>query len=235
MIDNSIEKTTLDILFNLERIVLKRLSSVDLKIGAVLMLTAKLRGDLKKIFGKTSPILSKLKKKEEINDQNKIEILKNYLSLIRGIIQSLKHFETEKPISGNPTIFLGHGRNLVWSRIQTFIQNELGYDVVLFEGESRASSHVVDVLKEMMNRCNSAVIVMTAEDETVDGDLRARQNVIHEIGLFQGKCGFENVIVFQQSGIEEFSNNAGLQTVRFASNPEDGFYQLERAIKKIYK
>jgi predicted nucleotide-binding protein len=31
---------------------------------------------------------------------------------------------------------------------------------------------------------------MTAEDEQADGQWRARENVVHEAGLFQGRLGF---------------------------------------------
>jgi predicted nucleotide-binding protein len=36
---------------------------------------------------------------------------------------------------------------------------------------------------------------MTAEDEQADGNHHARMNVIHEVGLFQGRLGFERAIV----------------------------------------
>ena len=74
---------------------------------------------------------------------------------------------------------------------------------------------------------------MTAEDATTDGKIRSRQNVIHEIGLFQGRYGFDRVLIFQQDTVEGFSNIAGLQTIRFKNKPEDGFYELQRALEKF--
>lgn len=56
---------------------------------------------------------------------------------------------------------------------------------------------------------------MTAEDEKADGNLQARQNVIHEVGLFQGRLGFEKAIVLLEDGCEEFSNIHGLAQIRF--------------------
>jgi predicted nucleotide-binding protein len=47
--------------------------------------------------------------------------------------------------------------------------------------------------------------VLTAEDETHEGRLRARQNVVHEAGLFQGKLGFTKVALILQNGVEDFS------------------------------
>jgi predicted nucleotide-binding protein len=56
---------------------------------------------------------------------------------------------------------------------------------------------------------------MTAEDETEDGKVRARENVVHEAGLFQGKLGFERAIILREEGCEEFSNIKGLVQIEF--------------------
>jgi predicted nucleotide-binding protein len=57
--------------------------------------------------------------------------------------------------------------------------------------------------------------VATAEDEAADGTVHARQNVIHEIGLFQGRLGFARAIILLEEGCEEFSNIHGLGQIRF--------------------
>jgi predicted nucleotide-binding protein len=56
---------------------------------------------------------------------------------------------------------------------------------------------------------------MTAEDESAEGDARARQNVVHEAGLFQGKLGFNRAIAVVESGVEVFSNLDGVQQIRY--------------------
>ena len=43
---------------------------------------------------------------------------------------------------------------------------------------------------EMLDTAAVALLVMTAEDERTDGAAVARQNVVHEAGLFQGRLGF---------------------------------------------
>ncbi len=132
-------------------------------------------------------------------------------------------------------VFLGHGRAQLWNRVHRFLKDELSLEVIDFETESRAPSHIVDVLKQLLDECNFAVIVMTAEDVTADGKIRSRQNVIHEIGLFQGRHGFDRVLIFQQEDVEGFSNIAGLQTIRFKDKPEDGFYELQRALETFQR
>lgn len=56
---------------------------------------------------------------------------------------------------------------------------------------------------------------MTGEDETADGTLRTRQNVVHEAGLFQGKLGFNRAIVLLEKDVETFSNIEGIQQLRY--------------------
>jgi predicted nucleotide-binding protein len=61
---------------------------------------------------------------------------------------------------------------------------------------------------------------MTGEDETVAGSLNPRLNVVHELGLFQGKLGFKKAIILLKRGAAEFSNIAGLQQIRFTDIKE---------------
>jgi predicted nucleotide-binding protein len=81
---------------------------------------------------------------------------------------------------------------------------------------ARAGHTIRDILETMLNKCSIAFLVMTAEDETVDGGFRARQNVVHEIGLFQGRLGFTRGIVLLEEGAEEFSNISGIEQIRFS-------------------
>lgn len=70
-------------------------------------------------------------------------------------------------------------------------------------------------LVQMLDSAAVAFIVMTAEDETAEGNLHARMNVIHEAGLFQGRLGFTKAIILLEDGCEEFSNIQGLGQIRF--------------------
>jgi predicted nucleotide-binding protein len=69
-----------------------------------------------------------------------------------------------------------------------------------------------------------ALLVLTAEDETATGKLRARQNVIHELGLFQGKLGFPRAIAVVEEDVEMLSNLDGVQQIRFSKGNIAGVY-----------
>jgi len=78
-----------------------------------------------------------------------------------------------------------------------------------------------------------AFLVMTAEDETAEGQMQARMNVIHEAGLFQGRLGFTRAIVLLEEGCEEFSNISGLGQIRFPQgNIAAAFEEIRRVLER---
>ena len=84
------------------------------------------------------------------------------------------------------------------------------FPVEAYETGARAGHAIRDILQDMMKASSFALLVMTGEDKLEDGTYRARQNVIHEAGLFQGKLGFSRAIILLEEGVDEFSNLAGI-------------------------
>lgn len=147
-------------------------------------------------------------------------------------IESVRIKERQKS-KGGGQIFIGHGRSKIWARVQVFLKDELGLKTLFFESESRTGETIVNILDGFLDKSSYAVLVLTAEDETKNGEIRARQNVIHEAGLFQGRLGFDKVIILKQEGIEDFTNISGLQYIPFSNdNIEQTFYELQRKLKK---
>lgn len=116
----------------------------------------------------------------------------------------------------SPKVFVGHGGDPQWRDLKDHLHEKHGYAVEAYEIGSREGHAVRDILEEMLEESSFALLVMTGEDETKDGKLRARQNVVHESGLFQGRLGFSRAIILLEEGTEEFSNIAGLQQIRFS-------------------
>lgn len=116
----------------------------------------------------------------------------------------------------NPTIFIGHGHNPIWKELKDHLQDKHGFPVEAYETGARAGHTIRDILQEMMDVSSFALLVFTGDDEHADGTFHARQNVIHEAGLFQGKLGFSRAIVLLEEGVEEISNIAGIQQIRFS-------------------
>ncbi|PKM24415.1 MAG: hypothetical protein CVV09_15950 [Gammaproteobacteria bacterium HGW-Gammaproteobacteria-13] len=147
---------------------------------------------------------------------------------IRSNIESIfEIFETsaeackvpeEEHKAQGPTIFIGHGRSPQWRDLKDHLQEKHGYKVEAYETGARAGHTIRDILEDMIAKSSFAVLVLTSEDEQPNGQYRARQNVIHEAGLFQGKLGFPRAVMLLEDGIEEFSNVAGVQYIRFTKN-----------------
>ncbi len=114
-----------------------------------------------------------------------------------------------------PVVFIGHGGSASWRNLKDHLQDKHGLDVEAYEIGARAGHAIRDVLENMLQRSSIAFLVMAAEDETVAGEMRARQNVVHETGLFQGKLGSNRAIAVVEEGTEVFSNIHGVQQIRF--------------------
>jgi hypothetical protein len=112
-------------------------------------------------------------------------------------------------------IFIGHGRSGDWIVLRDFVERKLGLQWSEFNRESPAGYSAKERLKQMLDSSCFAFLVMTAEDEHPDGTRHARENVVHEIGLFQGRLGFERAIILHEEGCEDFSNVHGLQDIRY--------------------
>lgn len=114
-----------------------------------------------------------------------------------------------------PKVFIGHGRSPQWRNLKDHLHEQHGYEVEAYEVGSRAGHTIRDILDDMLTKSSFAILVMNAEDKDADGKFHARANVIHELGLFQGKLGFSRAIVLLEEGTEEFSNIHGIQQIRY--------------------
>lgn len=112
-------------------------------------------------------------------------------------------------------VFIGHGRSPVWRELKDFVNDRLNLPWDEFNRVPVAGVTNQARLSEMLDAAAVALIIMTAEDETADGEVQARMNVIHEVGLFQGRLGFTKAIVLFEDGCQDFSNIQGLGQIRF--------------------
>ena len=109
---------------------------------------------------------------------------------------------------------MGHGRSRMWEELKPLLRTK-GFDHQEFNSHPPAGQTAKERLERMLAESAYALLVLTAEDEHGDGSLHARENVIHEAGLFQGRLGFQRAIILVEDGCSTFSNIAGLQTINF--------------------
>lgn len=130
-------------------------------------------------------------------------------------------------------VFIGHGRSTAWRELKDFVQDRLRLPYDEFNRVPVAGVSNQARLSEMLDAAAVALLIMTAEDETAEGSVQARMNVIHEVGLFQGRLGFTRAIVLLEEGCSEFSNIHGVGQIRFPrGNISASFEEVRRVLER---
>lgn len=127
-------------------------------------------------------------------------------------------------------IFIGHGHSSAWRDLKDFLHETLGLQYDEFNREEPAGKSTMERLEEMLDAAGFAFLVFTAEDEHADGSKHARENVVHEAGLFQGRLGFRKAIILLEEGCAEFSNKAGLTHIGF---PKGNILAVSERIRAV--
>jgi hypothetical protein len=130
-------------------------------------------------------------------------------------------------------VFIGHGHSPLWRDLKDFIADRLHLDWEEFNRESAAGLSTKERLQAMLDDSRFAFLVLTAEDERPGGAMHARDNVVHELGLFQGRLGFERAIILLEEGCAEFSNIHGLTHIPFPKgNIRAIFEEIRRVLER---
>lgn len=137
----------------------------------------------------------------------------------------------EKLIEGK--VFIGHGRSLLWKDLSSFLTDRLKLEWDEFSSESTAGISINERLEAMLDQASFAFLIMSAEDEHLNSTMHARENVIHEIGLFQGRLTFKRAIILLEEGCQEFSNIHGVGQLRFPKgNIQAKFEDIRRVLER---
>ncbi|MFI5914348.1 PfkB family carbohydrate kinase [Dactylosporangium sp. NPDC051541] len=129
-------------------------------------------------------------------------------------------------------VFIAHGGSSDWLAVKDLIENELGLPVHFFERQTWGSVAVTEALEANLSLCSFAVCVLTADDLTLEGRHLARPNVVHEIGLFQGKYGFDRVAVLAEEGCDYVPELAAPYTIPF---PRRGISSVLWRLRQLLK
>lgn len=133
-----------------------------------------------------------------------------------------------------PGIFVSHGTSPDWFAVQRFLENRFDAPVHCFESASWGGREISEALSKYLERCSLSVCVLTAEDVTGDGRRFTRQNVIHEVGLFQGQHGFDRVVLLVEEGCDFVPQAALPYAVVFPRGQiHRAFYQLAETVRSL--
>lgn len=133
-------------------------------------------------------------------------------------------------------VFISHGRSNDWRAVQSFIEKDVEIKTLELAQAPNIGQTIIEKLINNAKYCNSAVIVMTGDDVANENEARVRENVMHEIGFFQGCYGRNFVILLHEEGVNIPTNLSGVAYVPFPrNNIEAGFHVIHRELKAIYK
>jgi predicted nucleotide-binding protein len=127
-------------------------------------------------------------------------------------------------------VFIGHGRSPAWNDLREFLRDRLHLEWTEFNQDPVAGHATKEWLEQMLADSSFSFLVMTAEEEHPDGTFHARENVVHEVGLFQGGLGFDRAIILLEEGCSEFSNIVGLTQIRF---PKCNVMAVSEEIRRV--
>lgn len=156
------------------------------------------------------------------------ELYENTELIVSHFVQF--HEDTNIGKKNGIKVFIGHGRSKIWKELKDFIQDRLNLQWDEFNRVPIAGITNIARLSDMLNNAAIAFLILTAEDEQIDGKINPRLNVVHEAGLFQGRLGFEKAIILLEEGCEEFSNINGLGQIRFKNGEINAVFEDVRQI-----
>lgn len=133
-------------------------------------------------------------------------------------------------------VFITHGHGSSWREVRDYVERDLHLGLETIEMASRPNMGrtLIEKLEEESVHCSFAVVVMTGDDLAGD-EVRARENVIHEIGFFQGRYGRGRVCLLHEEGVGIPSNLSGVGYSPFQKgNVGSAFVELQRELRAAF-
>lgn len=155
-----------------------------------------------------------------------IGAIREQLECVQNAVESLEtKLLTNTPLvaraQGNK-IFVVHGHDeTALFRIERFLK-KLQLDPLVLREKPNEGQTIIEKFMALSNQAGFAVVLLTPDDrggrnaEPYEKQkLRARQNVIFELGFFLGKLGRKNVCALYNEGVEIPSDYQGVLYVKF--------------------
>lgn len=141
----------------------------------------------------------------------------------------------EEPIKVLPFIsYGGKSGKKIAVKIKTFL-NALNVQPIIAEDFPNLGLALNDKVNLLMGLANTGIVIMTGEDEVKTGEVRARQNVIHEIGAMSKLENISSrIIYFKTQNVTLPSNIKNIAWNELnPSNLEDTYITLAKELKSF--
>jgi predicted nucleotide-binding protein len=129
----------------------------------------------------------------------------------------------EAAIRSNDTVFIIHGHDDEMKKdVQLFISRAKLNGIVLHEKPDKNRT-IIEKLIEEGNSAAYVIALLSPDDTQEDGTIRARQNVVLEIGYFIGRLGREKVRLLRKGDVVIPSD---LQGILYEIYDEKGAWRI---------
>ncbi len=164
--------------------------------------------------------------KEQIDDINnairRLESIRERLPLIPEPIEQKSQITTSsnKPNVKTKEVFIVHGTNQGLKDTVARYLSSIDLTPVILHEQPNLGATIIEKL-ERNSLVGYAIVLLTGDDKSFSGDdsssvtLRARQNVVFELGYFIGKLGREKVCALYSEGVELPSDFHGVVYIPF--------------------
>ncbi|KSV72934.1 hypothetical protein N182_28820 [Sinorhizobium sp. GL2] len=143
-----------------------------------------------------------------------IQLLTAAIALLQERLSESEEKQEELPsrviASASKRIFIVHGRDNEPKEAVARFLTSLGYAPVILHEMANRGRTIIQKFREEASDVGFAVVLMTPDDEMPNGEMRARQNVILELGFFLGKLGPERVAAIVKGKLETPSDFDGV-------------------------
>jgi predicted nucleotide-binding protein len=133
----------------------------------------------------------------------------------KGILGYLADNENKRKSVMTNRVFIVHGHNdAVKEKVARFVEHLKLTPIILHEQIDRGQT-IIEKVESNSNDVNFAIVLLTADDEgkaktETDYKLRARQNVIFEMGYFFGLLSRSHVFLLLDDDVEKPSDLSGI-------------------------
>lgn len=157
---------------------------------------------------------------------NELESLLAKVNLIHSEVETTRTAAAvqEAAITSNDTVFIIHGHDDAMKKaVQLFLTRANLKDIVLHEQPDKNRT-VIEKLIEEGSSAAYVIALLSPDDTQGDGTVRARQNVVLEIGYFIGRLGREKVRLLRKGEVVIPSD---LQGILFENYDNEGAWRIK--------
>lgn len=173
-------------------------------------------------------------RKQDIQRQNAVfESIIERIPLITTIIENKT--EIDEKITVTNKIFIVHGHNNEIKQTVARTITKLKLEPIILHEQIDKGKTIIEKFEQNSSDVNFAIILLTADDEGKakkenNYQIRARQNVVFEMGYFIGKLGREKVFLLLENGVDKPGDLDGIVYVPI-DNEEGWKLKLVRELK----